>query len=549
MRTWLMGGLLVLLGILAVTLLMTFRVDVEAAARSGPRWRRKLIGAGLAALVTLGLLPTTHGAKAKSVDATCYVMADTSDLIVLTTPEQLAERINQLERLAASDRLDPAVTAKLLDTIEAELRVFPVVTVTMRVQPTDRDENAPAQSGRIDRISRAKLSAEVTAQIARIRAKLAAASQPANATLQQVTDRDLAATAEWRRLTATWTEAAEIAAGKKGLYPFNEKGKKRLLDAMTTVSTDIEKLRGVGTLSDAEAGLLSRELVTLRVEVARMRPTELENATCYMLMLMAPPAQASTKRLTERLPLLESMASSSRLHLSVAAKVLDTIEADANLLADQKQTESLSDADRAKAAELSAKAKTQVERIRARLAAAQGGGSLEDSPGWKTIVNAWTTAGTLADKGSTTAQRRDADKLLDEARLKAKELAATGLLSKAEAELLCADADRLHERIYATMPTDSEVTCYVMAYVPPAKESLERLNKRLPLIKQLAADGTLHPAAVRKVLPVIEADLKTLSDAKETSKLDSTEQAQAKKARDEVETTLIGIEKALGDGR
>lgn len=448
MRSWLMGGLLVLLGVLVVALLMSFRVDVEAVARTGPRWRRKLIGAGLAVLAALG--------------------------VVLIVP--------------------------------------------------------------VDRTTLGGESSSTT-------------SSTVGSLAPPIGDEDLAATREWKSLSKTWTEAAEIAAGKKGRYPFDDKGKKRLLEALVSAVADIEMLRKDGTLSDAEAALLSKESVTLRMEVARMRPTELENATCYLPMGFPPAAQVSAKRLTERLPLLESMAAADRLHPGVAAKVLDTIEADARILADKKQTESLPETGRAEATELSTKATAQVERIRARLAAAQGGGSLEDSPGWKTIMNAWTTAGTLADKGSTTAQRRDADNLLDEARLKAKVLAAAGLLSKGEGDLLCADADRLHERIYANPPTDDAATCYDTTYVPPAKLSLEWLNRRLPLLRQLAADGKLHPAAVRKVLPTIEADLKTLSDAKETGKLESKEQAQAKETRSEVEKALASIKTTLGSGQ
>ena len=535
MRGWLTGGVLVLLGVLVVALLMTFRVDVEAAARSGPRWRRRLVGAGLAVLTTLGILSTTGATRAMGVSITCYVM-DIEPNPLPPTAAQLAERLRELELMIGSNRLDLSVTTKLLDTIEAEVKAL-------------SNENRVIWLVEPDPAKNMELAGKVMTEVSRVRAMLAAASQPANAALQQITDQDLAASPEWKKITATWTEAGEIAAGKKGPYPFDEKGKKRLLDALNGISADIEKLHGSELLSDAEAGLLTRELATLRDAVERKRPKELEAATCYKPMALPAPAQASIKRLTERLPLLEGMAASDRLHSSVATKVLDTIEADAKVLADKKQTEALSETDRLKATELSVKATAQVERIRARLAAAQGGDSLEDNPNWKTILNAWTTAGALADQGSTTAQRRDADKLLDQARLKAKELAAAGLLARAEADLLCADADRLHERIYATMPTDSKVTCYDMACVPAAKESLERLNKRLPLLKQLAADGKLHPAAVRKVLPVIEADLKTLSDTKETGKLGSTDQTQAKKTSDEVKMTLVGIKKALGDGQ
>ena len=563
MRSWLMGGLLVLLGVLVVALLMTFRVDVEAAARSGPRWRRKLVGAGLAVLAAIGVLWTTDHAKAKGAVVTCYVIArvdDHIDIRGLVNYDRITSRLRQLERMAASDRLDPVVTTKVLDTIEAEVKAFSEwSTFTVEVLPELRDQAANAttkpdkadlskkpttQAEDPDQARNAELSAKVTAQIGQIRAKLAAASQPAEAGSQQVTDRDLAATAEWKRLTTTWTEAAAIAAGKKGPYPFDRQGKKRILDALDGIPSDIETLRRGRTLSDAEADLLGKERATLRLEVAFMRTTEDPVASCYLPVAPWMPADLN-KRLAERLPALERVASSDRLHPGVIVRVLDTIEADIDVLTKSELRMLFSEADRAKATEQSERAKNHLERIRIRLAAAQGGDRLEDSPGWKSILAAWTTAELLADMGSTAAVRDEADRMLNEARLKAKELAAAGLLFKVEAELLCAGADWLQDQIHATMPTDESMPRYEQYRRLPAEESLERLNKRLPLLKQLAADGTLHSAAVRKILPAIEADLKTLSNTEEMEQLDAQTKDQANKTRTAVEQAVASLKKTM----
>jgi hypothetical protein len=61
------------------------------------------------------------------------------------------------------------------------------------------------------------------------------------------------------------------------------------------------------------------------------------------------------------------------------------------------------------------------------------------------------------------------------------------LLSDAESQLLISEADRLRSEIYANPLVDSRVTCYDMAAIVPARQSLERLNQRLPLLKRLAA--------------------------------------------------------------
>jgi len=49
----------------------------------------------------------------------------------------------------------------------------------------------------------------------------------------------LADSSQWKRLVATWHEAEEIASGRRGAYPFDRAGKKRVLQALATAGKDV----------------------------------------------------------------------------------------------------------------------------------------------------------------------------------------------------------------------------------------------------------------------------------------------------------------------
>jgi len=143
--------------------------------------------------------------------------------------------------------------------------------------------------------------------------------------------------AGWRRINATWNEADEIASGKRGPYPFDEAGKKRILAALDSVGTDADALKRKALLSEAEAGLVRIELANLTHGVHEKRPTEERMATCYEPLPLCYAAMQSAERLAARLPLLEGLATSQRIQPVVARKVLGAVEADLALLADEKQ--------------------------------------------------------------------------------------------------------------------------------------------------------------------------------------------------------------------
>jgi hypothetical protein len=351
--------------------------------------------------------------------------------------------------------------------------------------------------------------------------------------------RSLDETRHWKHLAATWREAEEIGSGKRGNYPFNERGKKRILDDLATAKSNLGTLQHAGLLSVSEAGLLEKELDLLTSRVQAMRPTEMRNATCYEPMMFTP-AQDSLNRLADRLPLLEKLAQSNTVQPQVVAKVLDTVDKDLVLLGKPEMLDRLTDEQKAAAQEVTRAAKSHVEKIRNTLNVDFS--ALEDQRQWQVVVDAWRAAGPLARSGrSTTAQREAVDKKLDSAKRVVAGLAEAGMLSDAESQLLIFEADRLREQIYREPPIDSKVACYDMAVLLPARQSLYRLNRRLPLLKRLAAEGKLHPAALQKVIDSIKADIDTLSTEEQLKQLPPEERAKAEKLRGSVEAAVVEI--------
>jgi len=172
--------------------------------------------------------------------------------------------------------------------------------------------------------------------------------------------------------------------------------------------------------------------------------------------------------------------------------------------------------------------------------------SLEESPDWQRIVDAWQLVEPLVQSGeSATAQRTEASEELEAADQAMSRLVDAGLLAESEAGLLRSESKRLSGEIYKNPPTDIAVTCYDMVFISPGQESFERLSKRLPLLKQLVKGGEVHPVALERVLSNIEADLAVLA---EKGSLDGSE-VDPKKAQtvcSDVEAALAKIKDLIG---
>jgi len=170
----------------------------------------------------------------------------------------------------------------------------------------------------------------------------------------------------------------------------------------------------------------------------------------------------------------------------------------------------------------------------------------DSSADWQAIHEAWAAALPLAKSGkSTTAQRKAADAKMKAAAEAAKRLVAKGLLASQEADLLNVELANLRSDIYREPPTDCKVTCYDMAYISEAQQSLQRLNKRLPLLEKLLARGKVNAVAGAKIIAGIEADLAILSDANRLRELGQEQQSAARAASEKARRAVQRLRELL----
>jgi len=446
--------------------------------------------------------------------ATCY--DPVAVVPARDSARRLSDRVDLLEKLAAVETLHPAATVKALIAIEADLVVL------------DKDEHLKGLR-EDERPKAVEVRTKVAALVETVRARLPKA--PA-----------LIAAPQWKRFQATWTEADDVASGRKGAYPFDRKGKEALLAALSERATDLDALGAAGLLTAPEAGLLKKDLSRLTRGVQAKRPTEMRMATCYKPMMFLP-ARDSANRLADRLELLGRLVEAKTLHPVATAKILVSIDKDLAVLGKEEHLKRLNEAERTKALETRKSAAALAETIRARLPQAQ---ELTKTPQWQAVQDMWKFVKPLADSGqSTTAQRKQAEEKFKASAQAVAELTGTGTLTHAEAGLLTDEAATLRSRMLRNPPTDMQVKCYQMVLILPARQSLTRLTKRLPLLQSIAQSGKVSPAVVGKVLPTVRADLAMLNDEAQAARLGAGEQDRARKLRAEAAAAAAAIEKLV----
>ena len=330
--------LLAAAGALVVAAIALLGYDIWRSGRTGPRWKRRLVGAGLALLVSLGVVSCER-------EVTCYEPMPSP--VSQKSAKRLREQIELLDKLLAQDKVDPAVARKVIEAVQQEFAAG--------VSGDDK-WLSPEESGNV--------RGEAWRRVHALRQRLESVpASPAAANSKEV----LADSKDWQRITATWRESEAIASGKRGAYPFNEKGRKQALAAIDRAVADVGALRQQGQLSEAEAGLLRLDLAELKRGVQAKRPTEMRMATCYEPMMMTP-ARDSMTRLAARLPLLGKLAAAETLQPGVVRKVLASVEADLATLSKPQMIERLPDPDRHKARELRDQVGQKLTELKARLA-------------------------------------------------------------------------------------------------------------------------------------------------------------------------------------
>jgi hypothetical protein len=483
-----------------------------------------------------------------------------------------------------------------------------------------------------------------------------AESKPAAPAVPAAADKGLAESTAWQRILAAWNEASEIASGKRGDYPFDEKGKQQVLANLKQAEADAAELQKTKLISEPEAGLLLKDLAVLTAGVQAKRPTEMKMATCYEPMLIQP-GHESLKRLSDRLPLLEKLSAAQTIHPEVVEKVLAGIEADIASLAKEESLKEFAKAeerqkaektrDAAKAAAVALRsnvlrqaasadaakdtprvspaatteyARTRIQELEKRLARLEkmesradevnpqwidalitstrvdvrfmgdrkflsqvsdadlpraraaidraaavlqrldalatrpyqapespkpaspeslAGKRLEETDAWKSLTALWTFGREIAAgrRGPFPFNTQQREQLLADLEIVGKNVAAlekAGLLSSAEAGLLGQNLDAMITRIQKFRPEELRMaTCYVPVRIVSPNESVDRLAARLPLLEKLAAAETLHAEVVEKVLAGIEADIATLAKEESLKEFAKAEDRQkAEKTRD-----------------
>ncbi len=330
---------LLLPGALVVLLLLLVRRDPHALAQTGPRWRRRLLAAGLALLgwLSLGGCGTADRPDAEETDA-----------IVQTEESDDCEDDN------AQQRRESAAAAR-----EKEMRshhatvnnwLFPPAKVEL-IRLTHQLRQAllanQADSNRVVVINTID-AAQVTATADTIRALLATLDDsPAyplphsNFSPQQ--DHRLRAlhflsaivrsaqnsrdTVQNRRYLITRFEAESIAAGYRTEYPFNSEQEQILNSEMERLPIAIEHMKAAELLNRPEAGLLAVECRELQDEVNHYRTEDEGMSTCYMPSF-ALPCNESAQRLQARARLLAELVRERVLHPDVVRELLPQIRAD-----------------------------------------------------------------------------------------------------------------------------------------------------------------------------------------------------------------------------
>ena len=250
------------------------------------------------------LLQDVHNKRSKDMmEATCYEP-------IMMTPAQdsfkrLSARIPYLEKLTGRT-LSPLVAARVLDNVQRDLKAL-------------QDRDSKASYDRVD-------EAEAVALVARLAAVLP--SLGSTAVPDQTTE-----------------HLPEILAAFTANRQFSSRGQTTTaerLEANSRKDSALEKLESLvktGGISRVEADLLKLEFENVREAIFRHPPSD-SNVTCYRQMVI-PPAKKSLVRLQNRLPHVEKLAAAKNLQPSVVEKLVEAMEQDLAVLAEENERKQL----------------------------------------------------------------------------------------------------------------------------------------------------------------------------------------------------------------
>ncbi|MCU0723516.1 MAG: hypothetical protein MUC63_07865, partial [Planctomycetes bacterium] len=291
-------------------------------------------------------------------------------------------------------------------------------------------------------------------------------------------DERLAASPKWNEFAALLAEAREVAAGRRGAYPFRADEKKRLLSELEAASDLLWPLRAEGLLTTAEEAFLAGEIAALAVRVRGFRPFEMRMATCYEPVVPPDPFRASLDTLRQRLELLEKIAAQGELSAKVVRKVLGSAEAHLKTLSAGLEKDPAPDGKEPPERALREKVAGLLERIRGAAPPDRSAGSeapLANHPAWGRFQGAWSrgkvfVASAQSGTKPLKAEREAAEKPLAAAAGDLRALSGDETLSASEAALLDLEREGLRGAVRAVFASDEPPvpvpTCYTPTPTP-----------------------------------------------------------------------------------
>lgn len=333
-----------------------------------------------------------------------------------------------------------------------------------------------------------------------------------------------------QHLLETWQAAREYIDRKRGNYPFDADGKKAFLAELARTAADIDALVKDRVFQLGEASLLKLEIRELTAGVQRLRTKEAGKLTCYRVATVSP-VTISRRRLEARIPLVERLLP-GRVSPLVQETVIKGCEADLAYLEQQADEKRLPEDELAPVTDLIKRSRQALDRLRVTVHAQDVKGYSRET--WEKIFEAWERLQKMVADGSTTKEREDISQALAEVDKLLQQQRDERRLGYEEAQSVSQELSFLLEKARSMPPKDSTITCYKMAYVPPARVSLARLEKRLPLLKKLSAKGGLPKTTLLKLMKAVEADLRQTEDGIGDTALSATERDRARTITDQV---------------
>jgi len=482
---------------------------VRARRPSGGAARVAVEAAGLSVLAVFGWTGRSSDAREPVAVATgAETAADKGDESqAVLALFQMRAKLAELDKLTAARDINGPAAIELADAIGSLAAVL-------------------GKAGNI-----AKLTPKGQAEAARLLA-LAEKNVPAARARVPVGTSDLARAPQWQVVVDAWRHAGPLATTGKSTSAQRKEADAKFAAAKKAITA----LTQAGLLSAAEAGMLAIDAARLRTAIYLNPPTD-SKVTCYDMAFM-PPARASYTRLKQQVVLLKTIVAAQTLAPAALDTVLAAVEGDLAILADPKQTKYVAGGPKAAEA-LRTEMLPLVAQVKRRVLAER----LGQTAGWGKIEDALTFGEALGER-SATAKRKEFDGKLAAATAALAALGQTAAITKGESTLLKGELERVRRTVYRKPPSDAMVKCYKMAYIPPARPSLDRLKVRVTVLKALSQSGRLNRTVLAKILPTVRADLKMLGNEKELANLGKA-RAEAEVVRKQVEPVLAAIEKQL----